>query len=302
MAEQLERPLPLPKRVQLATRSIELLERASKRAEGVYHAARKSEAHTYEALALFTVVRGHFKSREMLGIASPVAEVFGSSPDGEKQLEELLRGARQAYALFSAMGYRQMAFRSAMLVADIANVQGDTRTRDEVAAHLKNEAALIGLRPEAAELVSMAHPRRRPGGAPPASPGEDPLFWLRLDPAQAERFARRLQRVLELPDDRLRNIFREVESRKAVSREKLQWCRHIELLQNLAHAASPETHYARPPCFVGDCKRYHHRSQIEHDEFSAVIDTFKRNYCTTCPGREVWQEAAHPENEQSARS
>lgn len=286
VAEELGRPLPVLRRVELAGRGLTLMEAASKRAEAVCKSARESQAYAYEALAWFTIIQGHLKCNEMLSLASPVAEAAQNMAAGKSMLDQLLHGARTAYEIFSALGYRQMAFRAARLVAHIANVKGDAQTRDEIAVYLKKEADLMGLRPEAADLVTMAHPRRRPRNSRSRSTS-DPSFWIGLDPAQSERFARRMQRALQLPDGRLRYIRRDIDARRAIAHEKLQWCRHIELLQNLEHTHSPETHYANPPCHVGYCERYGHRSQIEHEDFSAVIGSFKRNYCSNCAGREV---------------
>jgi hypothetical protein len=97
------------------------------------------------------------------------------------------------------------------------------------------------------------------------------------------RLARLTLTAMQLPEDRLPVLERDSHSLRQIARERLGWCRHIDLLQDLSHTLHRSTCYVTDPprsCF---CKLHGHKSYIQHPEAEVVIQAFKRAYCDGCP-------------------
>ena len=74
-----------------------------------------------------------------------------------------------------------------------------------------------------------------------------------------EDMSRYAEDVLEasgLPRDRLAVVTREVWSLRDIARERVNWCRHIQLIQDLGHASDSRTLYACDPVRYCYCERY----------------------------------------------
>jgi hypothetical protein len=80
---------------------------------------------------------------------------------------------------------------------------------------------------------------------------------------------------------------------REVSRQRLFWCRHLRVLESDEHAMSPSTTYARVPERACFCEHFHdRRSAFPSTDWHAVIDAFKKAYCSACPSREPFQSTA----------
>jgi hypothetical protein len=99
-------------------------------------------------------------------------------------------------------------------------------------------------------------------------------------------FAGEVMEELGLPAERFPVLLRDTFSERDISRERLHWCRHIELIQNLRHAEHPATHYLSDPERYCRCPKYGYESAVGHPDWKVVIAAFKQAYCIECPGRE----------------
>jgi hypothetical protein len=90
---------------------------------------------------------------------------------------------------------------------------------------------------------------------------------------------------LGLPIDRLPVLERDAESCRQIARERVDFCRHINLVQDLSHTQSPSTCYATDPSRACICEKLGRKSNIRSTDTSTVIKAFKGAYCHSCPER-----------------
>jgi hypothetical protein len=91
---------------------------------------------------------------------------------------------------------------------------------------------------------------------------------------------------LGLPPERLPVLEREAASCRLIARERVDFCRHIGLIQDLRHTAHPGTCYATDPSRACVCEKLGYRSNVESTDAETVISAFKRAYCEGCPARD----------------
>ena len=89
----------------------------------------------------------------------------------------------------------------------------------------------------------------------------------------------------DIPRDRLAVVTREVMSFRDIARERVGWCRHIQLIQDLGHTRSPVTYYAYDPERRCYCEEFGITSKIGNADWRVLIEIFKKNYCTGCHAR-----------------
>lgn len=90
----------------------------------------------------------------------------------------------------------------------------------------------------------------------------------------------------QLPKERLPVVEREWFSQRLVSLERINFCRHLQLLQNLQHEKHPFTHYRTDPPRICCCDKHGYKSVIEHHDAKTILTAFKGTYCRDCPDRE----------------
>jgi hypothetical protein len=91
---------------------------------------------------------------------------------------------------------------------------------------------------------------------------------------------------LQLPVERLSVLEREWFVQRMASRERVKFCKHLQLLQNLEHERHPSTHFRTDPPRVCRCDKYGYKSAIENPDAEIVVAAFKKANCEGCPGRE----------------
>jgi hypothetical protein len=91
--------------------------------------------------------------------------------------------------------------------------------------------------------------------------------------------------AMQLPAERLPGVEREWRSLRLISLERVGWCKHINLMQDLTHIQHPATAYLTDPPRSCVCEKHGHKSYIQHTEAEVVINAFKRAYCHECRDR-----------------
>jgi len=105
------------------------------------------------------------------------------------------------------------------------------------------------------------------------------------DDESLTEFARDLLAAYELPTERLPVLERECQSFRAIAIERLNWCQHIELIENLKHTDRKDTHYKVDPSRRCICALHRYESVIESTDWTSLIRAFKIAYCEGCPDR-----------------
>lgn len=109
--------------------------------------------------------------------------------------------------------------------------------------------------------------------------------WANKTDEQIAEFANDLLERLGLPDDRLPNVLDDAMANRDISREKVDWCENIYLIQDLTHTESRDTYYAQKLEYFGKCSLHNYESALGNSDHILVVDTFKKTYCETCPDR-----------------
>ena len=88
-----------------------------------------------------------------------------------------------------------------------------------------------------------------------------------------------------LPENRLPVMERMILSARDIAHERVEWCRHIELLEDLTHTQNRSTYYRTSPDRVCQCSKHKYQSLISNPDWRGVIVAFKQSFCANCPDR-----------------
>jgi hypothetical protein len=103
---------------------------------------------------------------------------------------------------------------------------------------------------------------------------------------EIENFTNFLIDTYKIPDNRREIVRRDVICIRDTNREKVEWCRHIEIDQNLKHTQSSLTLYAEDPNRRVKCLKFEHIVDHLSPNWIEQISEFKIIYCAECPDRE----------------
>jgi hypothetical protein len=209
---------------------------------------------------------------------------------------ELIPDLRRAIQCYELSGNVEWELRAKNLLADVAALTGEEALAKKLAAEVQPIA-------EAYQFDKIAKEARDHLAGDPffrqmqrkflADLDSDPDFReAKFTDEEIGRYAEDVLVASGLPRDRLAVVTREVLSFRDIAQERVSWCRHIQLIQNLGHTGSPLTFYACDPeryCF---CEKYGLASKIGDTDWKVLIQTFKDNYCSGCRERSPKGETA----------
>ena len=102
---------------------------------------------------------------------------------------------------------------------------------------------------------------------------------------QVGRMAKTMLEAGGLPIDRFEVMLREAYAICNIARERINWCRHLQEIQNLFHTNHPSTAYATDPERFCRCDKHRYESLQGSTNSEAGITHFKEAYCSGCPDR-----------------
>jgi hypothetical protein len=212
-----------------------------------------------------------------------------------EELEALKSQARQVVEAYQRTRNVEGELRARMLLADVLELGGDIAGAKDLARDVLPAAQAMGLARLAVDAqrhlsgnTLLQETERTMRDA--CSPKDDDDATAAIPDDQIERYATSSLEALQLPPDRLPVLVREWISLRAAAREKLDWCRHLELRQNLLHTRSSATAYATDPPRICRCKLHGYRSLTASSDWGGVIGKFKMAYCSGCPDRKPLHE------------
>lgn len=199
----------------------------------------------------------------------------------EATVQHNIQQVEKSIEIFLRVGDLEGELRGKLIVADFYEFVGDDARAKEIAAevlpkaeamayvrqieHARDHLASRGLR---ARLASTQRER---------SEEEKLVANADFSNDKVREYATQMLRILQLPPERLPNLEYEYLSIRRIAQEKLTWCRHIDLLQDLSHSRSPVTHFRQNPNRVCVCNLLKHKSKLEHPNWETVISAFKKN-------------------------
>ncbi|MGO8903128.1 MAG: hypothetical protein ACLQU5_33040 [Isosphaeraceae bacterium] len=91
--------------------------------------------------------------------------------------------------------------------------------------------------------------------------------------------------ALRLPLEYTENLVKDLAAHRAIAGDRLAWCRHIALLQNLGHEGLPSTLYRDEPEHLCICILHRYRSPSGSTDWFGLIEAFKTGFCHGCGDR-----------------
>jgi tetratricopeptide (TPR) repeat protein len=276
-AERMGHPIPLVERILMARQVLPIAKTAFDRLERLYKTAKAADRPDLCAVCnceiasnqLFFLVASHFQLTK--GRGARTAEQTAS-------LENCLSLADHAVKIFTQLENDVLRIRGARLKADILNTLGRREEALALIDSLRQDLVRAGLNPDIAQITELP--------SEPSATDIDQMFDDATD-ADLEQFARGIIRSLRIPQQRIGNVLKDLESGKRIRTERRSWCKHLELLQELSHTGSRQTFYSIDPNRHCKCLRYSYESAIGSNDVEAVITAFKATFCMGCTGREI---------------
>jgi hypothetical protein len=101
-----------------------------------------------------------------------------------------------------------------------------------------------------------------------------------------QNFANFMIETYKIPENRRKNVVTQILCMRDENREKIQWCRHIEIQEDKTHTYSPITFYAEDPNRRVVCSKFDYREDKLSPDWIDIIKNFKEVYCSNCLDRE----------------
>ncbi|MDB5352811.1 MAG: hypothetical protein JWN86_4058, partial [Planctomycetota bacterium] len=207
----------------------------------------------------------------------------------EDLLDKAKTGADAALNFYHQAGFLVGELRAKMLLADFHELGGDLGKAKKLAAESQDVAQVMefaGLEAHFSEqaagnsLLSRIEARVMHS----KTADIDELIAGENDAKMVE-FANANMQALDLPSDRFPVVLRECHAMRTESQEKLGWCRHLCVIQDLRHMERHQTQYLFDPERFGACDRFGHRANIGSIDVGVAIRAFKGTYCEGCKSR-----------------
>lgn len=207
-------------------------------------------------------------------------------PPPQPVVEQLIRDAEQAIDVYKTAGNIEGELRLKMLEADLYDAAGDAAKAKPIAEEVLPVAEALAFERQASsarqhvegnttfQAFSSRMAARRP---------QDQDLLLAVEPDENLRsMARDLLRQLGAPADRIANAVIETFSMRQIARERVTWCRHLDLISDERPLQSPITAFREEPERICICKALSCESAIPHRDTDTVIGAFKQAYCNGC--------------------
>jgi hypothetical protein len=203
-------------------------------------------------------------------------------------VDELTEDATQAIEVYRLAGSLSGEFQVKMLLADLHGVCEDEEAARALATSILPVARAMNyerLASQAAEHLDGQTVLHQFIAQIQHQPTDDEIALSQTDD-EIRAMARMTLKSLGISDDRLPLIEKDCFAGRVMAQERRDWCRHLQLHQELSHTQHPETAYQADPERICVCTRLGHHSNIAHPDYETVITAFKQNYCNGCAHRE----------------
>jgi hypothetical protein len=194
-----------------------------------------------------------------------------------------------AIEVFSFTDDLDGVLRAKLLTADYFEFIGDTQKAKEIATDVLPQAKAMGyvhqIEHAQDHIAGSGLISRLKSTKVKKSEKERIIANANFSDDKVREYAAQMLRILQLPPERLSVLEDEYFSIRFIAQEQLNWCRHIDLHQDLRHTQNSATHYLQKPNRVCICKLLSYKSVLEHPDWRTVITAFKATYCNGCGER-----------------
>lgn len=206
---------------------------------------------------------------------------------------QLRQDCEKAARAFQQIDILEGELRARLLMADVHDLVDDFEAAKEIALEVAplakawscagveaHAAEYLGNRSAHSEFVDSMRLRTR---------HEKDREYRKHSDEMIRRFASDTITALGLPQDRLGNIKKDYLAERDFSNERLLWCQHLFVIQDLRHTLDKSTFYTVDPDRGCYCKRFSYRTLIVNPDHKVVLDAFKAARCRECSFREPFE-------------
>jgi len=256
-------------------------------AEALHHADQLRQP-LLKAFALLT--RASVRTTRMINLKL-LAECTGSLIEIPHAIRlEAMFDAEQAKNIYDKAGHLEGTLRATMHLADLYLLGSQREAAQALSRSVLPQAEAM----EYSALVERAKEHLEGRALPDklremhdhAFTADEDIGLANMTDDQARAFARDVCEEKGIPRERLRVAEQDVFAFREIARERLDWCRHINLIQDLTHTQSSSTMYSSDLRHDAECEKYSYRTNIGSSDPQVVIGAFKANFCEGCPSRE----------------
>ena len=196
----------------------------------------------------------------------------------------------EAAKLNAANGSLEGRLQLAEHQADFLEIQGDKEGAKALAAKTYPEAAALGFGPIAEKAKRLLDDDtlllRWERSYKILNAQDEDFQKANKSDEELSRIATYMLRSVESPPARREVIEAHLRSFRQISRERMDWCRHLQILEDLEAAGDPKTAYSEMltrKCF---CDKFEYLTEVASKDAEAVIADFKQIFCRSCPARD----------------
>jgi hypothetical protein len=238
------------------------------------------------ALLIKTTVRAGYLANSKI-----LAFMFNASVRiSETWLHAAMADAEQAMKIHAQAGQLEGELRAKLALADLFMF-----AEQEAAAHQRAKDVLpkaqamdyAGIASHAQDIISGHTLAEGAEAWVSAQFAEDPDYSIATESEETlRRFARESHEALGLPPEMLPLLELEALALRDIAHERLEWCRHIDLIQEDLRArvsdVQPSAAASTPRCI---CLKFGYEVERDNADWKDVIAVFKERHCAECPAR-----------------
>ena len=217
-------------------------------------------------------------------------ENYVIEPSRRAPLQRMLDDAAR---LNAANGSEEGRLQLDELRADFLEVQGDIEAAKAIAAIMHPVASAMGFEPiarRAKELLDGDTLLTRFERDLRISEATDKDVERAADnDERLERSARYFFETLETPSARYEVVLQHFRVLRQMAQERVNWCRHLVMLEDLYKSIIQETAFSEPPSRICRCEKFGYTTEHGSLDATKVIADFKQAYCGTCQARDPKQ-------------
>ena len=196
----------------------------------------------------------------------------------------------EAFKLNAANGSMEGQLRLQEVQADFLELRGDRGAAKALAAKTYSDALALGIGPIAEHAKRLLDDETlllvwERAYREMQSQDQDVEHAAQTDEELA-RHARQVLLSLESPPARLDVLIEVLRSLRQISWERVNWCRHLQILEDLSKTRNPNSAFSELPTRKCFCARFGYVSAGASTDAFAVIGEFKKDLCALCLARD----------------
>lgn len=216
----------------------------------------------------------------------------GMAPsDDDQTLVALVGEVDQALELYTAAGSLLGEVRATLLRCDLLALQGKRSACVELASLILPKAEAMEYQGPVAHARThiedtwevLAFEKEIARASEEAGDDERVAYY---SDDELRSLAEHTLDSFDLPADRLPYVERDAHAHRALAKERLTWCVHIEQRADERHGRSQRTMFAQDPERWTACTRFGHASAIGTSDWESSLKAFKATYCEECSARQ----------------